>query len=116
MKIRNLINYSWTSIPGPSDEEKLKDILEWDLRFSIANFLGISDEEIERRAKKEYRESVISHTGLGYGGSETWEKDCENWRKHCFVDRELPSISVLKYVNKNMMPSKDVELRATIKK
>lgn len=99
VELRNLYRCcDWNILPPFTKEEKENKRKEWNLKFDIANYFGISDEDIENQAKEEFKDFVKKNRGCGFVGNETWE-ECGNERKYYIVGSLLPSIEV--WTNKN---------------
>ncbi|TET66717.1 MAG: hypothetical protein E3J56_13950 [Candidatus Aminicenantes bacterium] len=52
--------------------------------------MGLTSKYIEDRCRKDYAKNAKRQAGMGMLGTETWEQDCEEWRKDWYRDSKIP--------------------------
>ena len=93
--IHKLIKYKHRGVI-PEQPVTAGDIAEWELRIQAAHVWGMTDEDIEKKAKKLYEDSMKGQAGAGAYGWETWEKNARIDQKFYWVGRVLPQVQFLK--------------------
>jgi hypothetical protein len=93
--IRNLFKYSEAGVhPQPTpDEWKIKKLI-WNLRIDASILMGITEEEIIKKASHEIKCNSIAQIGCGSLGTSRWD-NIEDWRRHSYVSKLLPSFDIL---------------------
>jgi len=59
-------------------------------KWIAKNIMGLTPEVIEEKCRKRYAKNARQQQGAGMLGTETWDKDCEEWRKGYYRDSEIP--------------------------